>query len=294
MQIAAIILILILSCLLFWLLGRCQLNYLAKQQCLKPIRTPELVTSSIGCVICAAVCYWAIVKVHYCSVASVVVCILISLALTLLFYFKSRKFATLSKFCRLSHALMLLVVSSVIPMGVFPLCRWIFPDVTTISNEYGKYEVAASYAWPWSENLKPNGSYVVNNTGDTLYRVVVSYAFLGEETKNHYNITDTIDPKSTVRIPCPPNFVARRIYPVMMPSYGKTGRYRTRRSYIVNGGQLDAFEFGDFSTIGISENVRVPSFNLTSNPIIWEDSAKLEALDRVLNRFDRKKRNQAQ
>ena len=289
MEATVIILIFVVTCLLFYLLDRYILNYLAKQQSVTAIPQKTLVASAIGSIICTVFSYWVIYRVHFCGVGCLTVCILMSLALTLLFYHKSQRFSTLSKLSRAFCALTIFALSSIIAMGAFPMCRWIFPDVTTVSNELGKYYVSTRYAWPNSDNFKPTGSYILNNTTDTLYRVVVSYAFLGEETKNHYNITDTIDPMTAARIPCHPNFVARRIYPIMMPSYGKTGRYRTHRSYIVNGGHLDAFESGDFSSLGISENVRVDSFNITSNPIIWEDPERLKALDGVINRFYRRK-----
>lgn len=81
-----------------------------------------------------------------------------------------------------------------------------------------KYAVSAEHDWPFIGGFKPSGSYFVNDTPDTLFRVVVSYAILGEEITNYYNVTDTISPLSTARIACPPNYVCRDILPVMLPT----------------------------------------------------------------------------
>lgn len=200
---------------------------------------------------------------------------------------KSRKYKVLPNYCRVYCVLTSFLAVSVLNPGTIFFCRWFFPDVTTVTQTGGRYEVLTKHSWPFSGNCMPMHSYIANDTEDTLYRVVVSYAFLGEEIKNHYNVTDTITPMTTGMIPCPPNYVARSILPIMTPSHGRLGRTRTRRSYIVTGEALHEFEKGDFRCFGIKDNVRVDSFNITSNPVVWEDPERIKSLEQTIDRIYR-------
>lgn len=39
---------------------------------------------------------------------------------------------------------------------------------------------------------------------------------------------------------------------------------------------------GDFRRLGIKENIRAQAFDITSNPIVWEDPQRIEAMEKVI------------
>lgn len=283
------LLFVIMTTLLIWLLTKWQISYQRKNQVSQPTSPIILALSCIGLTLCSFVLYYYLCRYNICTVIYACISILLTLILTILTIEKARGCKKWLKTTRLLHIFVILALSSILNMGVIFFCRWFFPDVTSIRTEQGKYEVTTRHILPFHVNISPTGSYVQNDTEDTLYRVVVSYAFLGEEIHNHYNITDTILPQTTAGIPCPPNYILKRIFPIMLPSSGRFGRIRTRRSYIVTKSELDAFTSGDFRNLGIKDNVRINSFNITANPIIWEDPERLIVLEQIIDRFTQQK-----
>lgn len=298
-----LILFFILDSLLFWLLTKYQLRYMANSKKCETISRVNFYVSLAGVIIMNGIIYYLTLMI--CSLSCTLIAIIISLLLFIITYCQTSgrkiflvgkesdtsKYADLPKLCRFSGVLIPLGLSPVILLGSIFFCRWLFPDVTTIRYDEGRYEATSAHVFPFCNGFTPTGSFVENDSGDTLYRVVVSYAFLGEEIYNHYNITDTFPPGAVSRIPCPPNFTTRSIFPIMPPSQGKTGRIRARRSYIVNGNELTAFEKGDFSYLGIKANIRVDSFNITRNDIVWEDPERIVALEKIIDKLTREHRS---
>ncbi len=282
MEIASAVLFLILGTLMFWLLTRYQLNYVTKDT--KPPSRKALIQSTIVLSIVSLLTYYFLVYIHVCSWFYVTASVIISLLL-IIAYLRSGRHTSLSKLSRINCVMTAISLCAILNMGIVFFCRWFIPDVTTVERRGGKYEISTGYAWPFADGFKPTDSYLVNDTKDTLYRVVVSYAFLGEEINNHYNITDTIPPMTTADIPCPPNYVARSIFPIMMPSHGRFGRIRTRLSYIATKKDLDSFMYGNFEYLGIQANIRIDSFNITTNPVVWEDPERISALERVIEKM---------
>lgn len=286
MEALALTLFLIIS-ILFWQLSGYWLSQMAKNNSAKVPGKTSSVTSIAILFILGALLYFFLAFHHICSIEYAVTSGLISLFLFAISFRKSSEYKDIPKLSRLNSLMVAFTLCSVLNMGVVFFCRWIFPDVTTVSGEHGKYEVTTTRAWPFTDNFRPTASYVVNNSGDTLYRVVVSYAFLGREINNHYNVTDTLPPHTTTEIPCPPNYVARSIFPVMLPTSGRFGNSRTQRSYIVTADALNEFLTSDFSCYGINKNIRVNSFNMTSNPIVWEDQERINRLEQILDNISR-------
>lgn len=280
MEIASAVLFLILGTLIFWLTIRYQLGYMTRDS--RPPSRKAMISSIIALPSICLLMYYVLVYTHVCSWYYVTISVIISLLLLIIAYLRSGRHTSLSKLRRLTCMMTALAFCAPLNMGIVFFCRWFLPDVTTVKQEAGKWDVTYGYAWPFNGGFMPTDSYIVNDTRDTLYRVVVSYAFLGEEVNNHYNVTDTIAPMTTAAIPCPPNFVARSIFPIMMPSHDRFGRTRARRSYIATKKELDAFETGDFRYLGIKANIRINSFNITSNPIVWESPEIISALENVI------------
>lgn len=283
MEATALVLSVTLTSLLFRILVKCQLNHIAKHD-------GNCRLAAVGLLFCLTIflllCYFP-VALHICSPKYIAISASASLLIAFISYRKTSKYTGVPKLTRLYSVVLPLALSSIINIGVIFFCRWLFPDVTTVQYHNGNYEFTSQHTWCLDRRLKPTGSYVANETSDTLYRVVVSYAYLGEEVYNHYNIPDTINPHSISMIPCPPNYVVREILPIMLPSYGRFGRVRTRLSYIATKPQLDAFVTGNFQNLGIKENVRVYSFDLKTNPIIWEDPERIRVVERTIDKFIR-------
>lgn len=277
----------IIISILFWKLSGYWLSQMAKSNSSKsPGKTRSVISIAILFILGASL-YFFLAYQHICSIEYTVASLLISLSLFAISFRKSSEYKDIPKLSRLNSLMVAFTLCSVLNMGVVFFCRWIFPDVTTVSGKHGKYEVTTTRAWPFTDNFRPTDSYVFNNSGDTLYRVVVSYAFLGKEINNHYNITDTLPPHTTTEIPCPPNYVARSIFPVMLPTSGRFGNSRTRRSYIVTADTLNEFLTYDFACYGINKNIRVNSFNMTSNPIVWENQERINRLEQILDNISR-------
>lgn len=283
MEATALILFVTLTALLFRILVKCQLNQMVKHESNNRLLTVGLL---FFLTVFLLLCYVP-AALQICSLTYLAISVSASLLIAFLSYRKTSKYTGVPKLTRLYSVVLPLALSSILNIGVIFFCRWLFPDVTTIQNHNGNYEFTSQHTWCLDGRLKPTGSYVANETSDTLYRVVVSYAYLGEEVYNHYNIPDTINPHSISRIPCPPNYVVREILPIMLPSYGRFGRVRTRLSYIATRPQLDAFVTGNFQNLGIKENVRVHSFDLKTNPIIWEDPERIRVVEQTIDKFSR-------
>lgn len=284
MEIASVVLFIFLGTLMSWLLIRYLSDYATKRKRQDQPTGKAMISSIIALTIISFLVYYSLAATHVCSWNYVMISGIISLLLLIIAYLRLKKHTSLSKLSRLNWAIMAFAFCTLLNMGIVFFSRWFLPDVTTVERRADRWNVTYGYAWPFTRGFKPTDSYLVNDTKDTLYRVVVSYAFLGEEVNNHYNVTDTIAPMTTATVPCPPNFVARSILPIMMPSHGRFGRTRARRSYIATKKELDAFETGDFRYLGIKSNIRIKSFNITSNPIVWESPEIISALERVIER----------
>lgn len=285
METASVVLFLILGTLMFWLLIRHQLDYMTRRKRPDQPTGKAMISSIIALTIISFLVYYFLAVTHVCSWDNVMISGIISLLLLIIAYLRLKKHTALSKLSGLNCAITAFALCTLLNMGIVFFCRWFLPDVTTVERRADRWDVTSVYAWPFTGGFKPTDSYIVNDTKDTLYRVVVSYAFLGEEVNNHYNVTDTIAPMTTANIPCPPNFVARSILPIMMPSHGRFGRTRARRSYIATKKELDAFETGDFRYLGIKSNIRINSFNITSNPIVWESPERISVLENTIKRM---------
>lgn len=283
MEMASAVLFLSLGTLMFWLLTGYQLNYLEKAT--NPPSRKAMTSSIIALPIIGLFPYYLLAVTHVCSWYYITISVIISLLWLIIAYLRSGKHTALSKLCRLNCVMTAIPLCAILNMGIVFFCRWFIPDVTTVERKGGIYEISTGYAWPFADGFRPTDSYLVNGTNDTLYRVVVSYAFLGEEINNHYNITDTIPPMTTADIPCPPNYVARSIFPIMMPSHGRFGRIRAKLSYIATKKDLDSFVYGNFEYLGIQANIRIDSFNITTNPVVWEDPERISALERVIEKM---------
>lgn len=171
--------------------------------------------------------------------------------------------------------------------GSVAFFRYMVPDICEVTCKGKGYEVVNYYGWPEGHKVSLTHSYLDNQTSDTLYRVVVSYAYLGEELYNHYNVTNACAPGGFTVMSSRPHYVMKRILPAMLPSHGKLGRYHTNRVYIVGRPSLDEFERRNMQCFGLRGNKKIDSFDITKNDIIYENPEKYITLERVTDNIER-------
>ncbi len=174
--------------------------------------------------------------------------------------------------------MMMVYISPLLYMGVESLLKWIVPDVTVVRiDESGKSDFIVLHDYRAGKGLQVNGSYVENDTSDTLYRVVVSYAIPGEHFYNAYSITDTVMPWSFTKMKGNVAYSMRLIPPLMPPSNSKGTNYRTKRVFLVDASELNRFVSGyDMSRLGLKPNKYVKEIDERNAIPVKEDSWRLE------------------
>lgn len=168
-----------------------------------------------------------------------------------------------------------LFVSIILYLAVTGFLLWFLPDVATVRDDGKGYDVKRYFALPFTKGMHPGGSYLDNETEDTLFRVLVSYSFPGVDKGNVYSITEAYPPGKWVKMKSRPDYVMKRLPPWMDPSSGRSGSYRTCRRFIVNRRQIDAFANLDMEKAGLKNNRLVDSIPEPKNSPIWEDKEKV-------------------
>lgn len=169
-------------------------------------------------------------------------------------------------------------------IGVTALAIWMVPDVTTVyENAPRNYHCSKTYGWIPGEGMKATGSYLENQTSDTLYRVTVTYAIPGEDLDNLYAVTDTFPPSAFGGMNSRADYYMHEIPPFMRWSTGKAGRYRTQRVFVVNRQMLSEFiNRYDMSVFGLRPHRRVKTLKESSNRIVSEDPSNLTEYKRII------------
>lgn len=160
-------------------------------------------------------------------------------------------------------------------MGGIAFASWIMPDVVEIQDGPRRsgyeYKVSDYYTLPFERGMKPGGSYIDNLSKDTVYRLVVDYGFVGEERYNFYTVQDKYPPHSLSRMPGRAMHAMDTIAPIMPPSYGRMGRYRTQRVYLTDNEHLWDFKFVNMKKFGLERNKWVDSIRENRNHLIREN-----------------------
>ena len=168
-----------------------------------------------------------------------------------------------------------LFVSVILYLAVAGFLLWFLPDVATVKGDGKGYDVKRYFALPFTKGMHPGGSYLNNETEDTLFRVLVSYSFPGLDKGNVYSITEAYPPGEWLKMKSRPDYVMKRLPPWMDPSSGRMGSYRTCRRFIVNRQQIEAFANLDMEKAGLKNNRLVDSIPEPHNNPIWEDKVKV-------------------
>lgn len=173
-------------------------------------------------------------------------------------------------------------------LGGVGFFQWMMPDVVEIQDgpRMSKYEYKVSnyYTFPFENGLKPGGSYIDNLTRDTIYRLVIDYGFLGEELYNYYTVQGKYPPHSFCRMPSRTVHVMDTIAPVMLPSHGRMGRYRTQRIYLTDYVHMWDFRSANMTPFGLKGNKWVDTIKENRNKIIYENNKEYRAY-KVINPY---------
>ena len=165
---------------------------------------------------------------------------------------------------------------------------WLMPDVVEIQDSPRRtcyeYKVNSYYALPFENGMKPGGSYIENLTNDTIYRLVIDYAFLGEELYNYYTVQGKYPPNSFCKMPGRTLHVMDTIAPVMLPSYGRLGRYRTQRAYLTDYTHMWDFKSANLFQFGLKGNKWVDTIKEDRNKLIHENYKEYRAY-KVINPY---------
>lgn len=166
-------------------------------------------------------------------------------------------------------------------MGGIALASWMMPDVVEIQDgprrSIYNYKVSDYYTLPFERGMKPGGSYIENLTKDTIYRLVVDYGFLGEEKYNYYAVQGKYPPHSLSKMPRGTYHVMDTIAPIMPPTYGRMGRFRTQRIYLTDIEHLWDFKTLKMQKFGLLRNKEVDSIKESRNQLLHESYPKYRA-----------------
>ena len=187
-----------------------------------------------------------------------------------------------------SQLLVVMLFNWGLAMGGVGLFHWVMPDVVEIQDSPRRssyeYKVSNYYALPFENGMKPGGSYIENLTNDTIYRLVIDYAFLGEELYNYYTVQGKYPPNSFCRMPGRVIHVMDTIAPVMLPSYGRLGRYRTQRIYLTDYTHMWDFKSANMLQFGLKGNKWVDTIKEDRNTLVYESYKEYRAY-KVINPY---------
>lgn len=181
--------------------------------------------------------------------------------------------------------LAIVLINMVLGMGLIAGTRWTMPDIVEIHDgpkrSTYEYKVSNYYVMPFVKGLTPGKSYIDNQSKDTIYRVIVNYAYLGEEKCNLYAVTDKYAPSSFSPMPSHTFHVMDTIAPVMPSSSGKMGRYHTQRIYLTDNEHLWDFRLVEMRGFGLNKNRQVDSIPESGNMPDRENNEEYRAYKRI-------------
>lgn len=182
----------------------------------------------------------------------------------------------------------ILIMNGCLAMGGVGFFHWVMPDVVEIQDSPRRtcyeYKVSSYYALPFENGMKPGGSYIYNLTNDTIYRLVIDYGFLGEELYNYYTVQGKYPPNSFCKMPGRTVHVMDTIAPVMLPSYGRMGRYRTQRVYLTDYTHMWDFRSANMLQFGLKGNKWVDTIKEDRDKLIHENYKEYRAY-KVINPY---------
>lgn len=163
----------------------------------------------------------------------------------------------LTKNLKISQAITALMGCSLMYLAVFPLLLWAFPDVAYVTKDGNTFHAKLRYEIPYTHGFKPGDSYIVNDSPDTLLRVIVRYAYPERDKGNVYGVTAKYPPHSTTRMTDKADYIMRQIPLYLPPTSSRTGKHPTKKVFIVDKEQLWDFRVAKMQRFGLNRNREV-------------------------------------
>ncbi|MDE6555437.1 MAG: hypothetical protein K2K55_00560 [Duncaniella sp.] len=170
-----------------------------------------------------------------------------------------------------------LALRPIICIACISALLWIMPDIVEVTKTHGSFRTRKYYVMPFTEDTRPGKSYLDNATSDTLYRVIVRYAFLGEELHNTYALEATFAPHQFARLDSRVDYAMTIIPPIMLPSSNRKGRFHTRRIFLTDSIHLSEFSNLDMTRFGLKSNLKVDHITPPRDRTLREDPIRFNA-----------------
>lgn len=168
------------------------------------------------------------------------------------------------------------VLIPVVSMATVAGLQWLMPDIIEISKKNNSFVTKEYYIFPYTEGTRPGGSYIDNITNDTIFRILVRYAYLGEELHNLYTIEGIYPPGQFARMSYRVNYAMKDIPPIMLESSNRLGRYHTKRTFLTNRTHLEEFRRLNMNEFGLKKNLYMDSITPEKDRTIREDPSRYD------------------
>lgn len=183
------------------------------------------------------------------------------------------------------YLLICVMASPWLYLGVEKSLECLFPSITVVKLGEKRFSSEVVYGWPEGRKVSLGEDYLLNNTQDTLFRVLVIYAIPGEDLRHNYALTDSVPPGDFMKIKGRADFCMRRIPPFRKWSVTKMGnKVRCQTAFIVNRPQLSLFQNYDLYPIGLKRSLKVKSIKEQSRNI-WEDTVEKRKLEHKIESY---------
>lgn len=197
---------------------------------------------------------WVLLYSGFLATASTIILIVSFIFLFIIFLNKSSKYIVFlagkgdkdeylrkyGKMLKCSVSLLIITFTPILYQAIAASLLYILPDTTVIeSTSDNAYHVV--YGWYGNGKKNLTGSYITNETPDTLFRVNVRYAMFGKDDFNFFSVNDTIPPLSTIKTERKPEYILVRIPSIMNSVASRRGSYNRVASFIASKRQLENF-----------------------------------------------------
>lgn len=171
-----------------------------------------------------------------------------------------------TKNLKMARIMLTLTGGAIVYLAIFPLLLWLLPDVAYIGKKGNVFNVKLRYELPYVQDFKPGGSYIVNDTPDTLLRVIVRYAFPERDKSNVFGVTAKYPPHATTKMIDKADYILRPIPLYLAPSVSRGRSYPRKMVFIVDKEELWDFQSAKMGELGLKRNREVAKDSI-SEPI---------------------------
>lgn len=197
---------------------------------------------------------WVLLYSGFLAIVSAIILIVSLIFLFIIFLNKSSKYIAFlagkedkdeylrkyGKMLKCSVSLLIITFMPILYQAVAASILYILPDTTVIESTSGNaYQVV--YGWYGKGKKNLTGSYITNDTPDTIFQVNVRYAMFGKDDCNFFSVNDTIPPLSTIKTERKPEYILVRIPSIMNSVASRRGSYNRVVSFIASKRQLENF-----------------------------------------------------